>query len=273
MSLRAEVIELTAIIADDEALARRRVADLLRGRDGVRVLAQCENGAAALAAVREERPHVLFLDVQMPGMSGFDVLAALDPEERPLVIFCTAYDEYALAAFEVHAVDYLLKPYADERFHEALRRAEETLRSARADELQERLRGLLREMGPATEHGDDAPGASGAPLERFAVRSGGRVVIVDAGSVERIEADGDYVKLHAGGKRHLLRATMASLETRLDSRRFLRIHRSAIVPIDRIRYLDHGPRGELLVVLSGDVRLRVGRSYRDAVLERVGARW
>ena len=268
-----ETGELTVLIADDEPLARRRIAELLRGRRGVRVVGQCATGTATMDAVRELEPDVLFLDVQMPGLTGFEVLARLGPDRRPLVIFSTAYDEYALAAFEVHAVDYLLKPYADDRFEEAIARAERALRSERVDELHDRLRGLLQQVTAGTEGPAIAARGSATYLDRFAVPSPERVALIDAASVDWIEATGDYVSLHVGGKTHLLRGTMAGLEGRLDPRRFLRVHRSAIVQLGRIRHLRAGGHGAYFAVLEGGERVRVGRSYRDAVLERLGVRW
>lgn len=264
--------ELTAVVADDEALARRRILDLLEGRETVRVVGRCSTGTATLNTVRTVRPDVLFLDVQMPGLDGFEVLARLEPDERPVVVFSTAYDEYALAAFEANAVDYLLKPYADERFEESLERAAQALRLERAGDLQERVRSLLAHVGLEP----DAAGASGKTavhLERFAVPGSEGSVVIDATAVDWIEAAGDYVSLHVAAKTYLLRGTMKSLERRLDPRRFLRIHRSTIVQLDRIRHVRSDAHGDYVVVLEGGERLRVGRSYRDEVLERVGMRW
>lgn len=260
---------LTALIADDEALARRRIAGLLRHRDEVRVVGQSATGPATVDAVRELRPDVLFLDVQMPGLTGFEVLATLEPDEHPVIIFSTAYDEYALAAFEVNAVDYLLKPYSDDRFETSLRRAERALRSERVGELHDRVRRLLDHV--AAEPG--AARAAEARLDRFAVPDGDRVTLVDADDVDWIEAAGDYVRLHAGDRTHLVRGTMVTLERRLDPDSFLRIHRSTIVRLDGIRHLETLDHGDYAVVLGGGDQLRVGRSYRAAVLERVGLRW
>jgi two-component system LytT family response regulator len=269
---------LTALIADDEALARRRIAELLRDHREVRVVAQCATGPATLSSVRESAPDLLFLDVQMPGLTGFEVLAELRAEERPLVIFSTAYDEYALAAFDVHAVDYLLKPFSDERFEESLERAKGALRSEGTMELRRRLHELLGGLDLLEELGNEAARPGGRTgsrrphLERFAVRKDDRVAVIDAASVDWIEAEGDYVSLHVGAKDHLVRATMASLEERLDPDRFIRIHRSIIVQLDRIRHLRINERGDYLAVLEGGERLRVGARYREGLLERVGLR-
>jgi two-component system LytT family response regulator len=264
---------LTAMIADDELPARRRIAELLRRHPHVRVLGQCATGPATLEAVRALSPDVLFLDVQMPGLNGFQVLEALRPEERPVVIFSTAYDEYALAAFEVHAVDYLLKPYADERFDEALRRAERAFRTERLHEWHDRLRGLLDEVAAGTvarAAGDAA--VPGDLLDRFAVRRGDRLALLDAAEVDWIEAARDYVRLHVGSESHVVRATMDELERRLDPGRFLRIHRSTIVQVRRVSELYPDLHGDYVIVLEGGGRLRVSRRYRDAALTRLGVR-
>lgn len=263
---------LTVLVVDDEALARRRVVELLRPRTDVRIVGECSNGREALAAVRELRPDLLFLDVQMPGYDGFEVLARLDAGEFPAVVFSTAYDEYALAAFDVHAVDYLLKPYADERLVEALDRAKRHVRAQHMDDLRDRLLRLLDDVaGPRTE-GDDRSFA--APQEsyreRFAVRSNRGATLVETDDVEWIEARGDYARLHLRDDTHLLRTTMTELERCLDPSKFLRIHRSTIVRLDRVRRLLTDNHGDYVAVLNGGRRLRVGRTYRDAVLRRLG---
>jgi two-component system LytT family response regulator len=267
--------DLTVLIADDEALARRRVAELLRDRKGVRVVGQTGTGPATLDAIRRLEPDLVFLDVQMPGLTGFEVLAELANEERPAIVFSTAYDEYALAAFDVHAVDYLLKPYDDARFDEALQRAAGTLRSERLGDFHERVRALLGQVAREPEADVGAPIASSSARyrERFAVPTGARVTVVAAVTVDWIEASGDYVNLHAGENTHLLRATMTALEACLDPGRFARIHRSIIVQLDRVRYLKTGPHGEHLAVLERGEALRVGPTYRSALLERLGMRW
>ncbi len=236
------------------------------------MVGQGATGPAVLELVRRLEPDLLFLDVQMPGLDGFEVLARLAPEERPVVVFSTAYDEYALAAFDVHAVDYLLKPFDDDRFEDALERALETLRSRRLREVHDRLRELLAEVAGATED-EGEPREAGRYLERFAVPERGRLTVVPAGDVDWIEADGDYVKLHAGGDSHLLRGTMTALEDRLDPERFARIHRSAIVQLDRIEELRSDEHGDYRVVLADGRRLRVSRTYRPAVLRRMGLAW
>lgn len=265
---------LTVLVVDDEALARRRVVELLRPRTDVRIVGECSNGREALAAVRELRPDLLFLDVQMPGYDGFEVLAQLDADKLPAVVFSTAYDEYALAAFDVHAVDYLLKPYADERLEEALELAKRYVRARHMDDLRDRLLRLVDDVAGPRSAGEDPsfPGPQKGYRERFAVRSNKGATLVETDSVEWIEARGDYATLHAGDRTHLLRATMTELEKSLDPDRFIRIHRSTIVRLDRVRRLVTDDHGDYVVILEGGRELRVGRTYRDAVLRRLGLR-
>lgn len=266
-----EIDPVTAVIADDEALARRRIIELLDGHPSVLVVGETTSGPATLDAVRALEPDVLFLDVQMPGLSGFEVLSRLEPGERPVVVFSTAFDEYAIQAFEVAAIDYLLKPYADERFDQAVRRAERALRDDRDDRVRERLRGLLDAL-PA----EDGVRSSASPkpyLERFAIPVRGRWVLASATSVAWIEASGDYVTLHADDRSYLLRGTMASVEARLDPGEFLRIHRSTIIRLDRVRGVEIGEHGDYEVVLVDGERLRVSRARRGATLERLGVTW
>lgn len=263
----------TALVADDEELARRRIVELLHTWDSIRIVGECASGPETLRAVREQAPDLLFLDVQMPGLDGFEVLARLEPDQRPVVIFSTAYDEYAIQAFEVNAVDYLLKPYADERFDEAVRRAEQALRGDRDGHVRERLRKLLQGIALVTDDEHGAPENAERFLDRFAIPVKDRWVVVPATSVDWIEASGDYVNLHVASRTYLLRGTMSSIEARLDPRRFVRIHRSTIVRVDAVRTVESGEHGDYTVVLEGGERLRVSRGYRDAVLERLGVRW
>lgn len=272
MSGAGAVRPLAVVIADDEALARRRIRDLLRREETVTVVGECSTGTATLNTVRATRPDLLFLDVQMPGLDGFEVLAALEPEERPVVVFSTAYDQYALAAFEVAAVDYLLKPYDDARFEEALSRATRAFGNERAAGIQRRLQTLLEHTGVA-ENGASFPAFPGTALDRFAVPGRKGLEVIDAEEVDWIEASGDYVTLHVGEQEHLLRGTMNSLEERLDPASFVRVHRSTIVRIDAVRRLRSGPHGDWSVELARGLSISVSRTYRDRVLARVGLRW
>ena len=250
---------MRAVIVDDEPLAREGIRLLLKDDPHVEIVGEAANGKDALAEIRGKKPDLVFLDVQMPQMDGFEVLRAL---ERPLpaVIFTTAYDRYALKAFEVHALDYLLKPFDDDRFREALERAKAALKLVRVSELSERLISLL-------DH-DRKPAAKAAVeareyLSRLAIKDVGRVVFLNIDEVDWIEAADYYVQLHAGPKIYLHRETMQSLESQLDPRRFLRIHRGAIVNCSRVKELRSHGRRDLSVVLSGGAELRVARSYRD----------
>jgi two-component system, LytTR family, response regulator len=258
----------SAVVADDEELARRRLIELIREHESLHLVGECTSGPATLEAVRRLEPDVLFLDVQMPGFDGLEVLARLEPEERPVVVFSTAYDEYAIEAFEVNAVDYLLKPYADERFEEAVRRAERALYASRS-RVDDRLEALLANR-PVPD--TDGPQGDGY-LERFAVPVKGRWLLAPVSSVSWIEASGDYVNLHVGEKSYLLRGTMTAVEARLDPQRFLRIHRSSIVRVDAVRSVEADPHGDYTITLERGERLRVSRSCRDVVLERLGLRW
>ena len=249
---------IRAAIVDDEPLARDGLRMLLGGDPEVEVVAEAAGGKEAIAVLKRERPDLLFLDVQMPAPDGFGVLEALVGEAMPgAVVFVTAYDRYALKAFEVHAVDYLLKPFDDERFLDALRRAKQRLKQERAGELESRLLSLLEQQR-----------GGGTRPARLAIREVGRVVFLPVEEIDWIESADYYVQLHVGAKSYLHRETMQSLEARLDPERFVRIHRKAIVNVQRVRELRSVGKRELVAVLSGGEELRVARSCR-AKLERL----
>jgi two-component system LytT family response regulator len=257
-------VTLRVVIVDDEELARRGVRSRLERSDDVRVVAECGTGKEAIGAIRRTTPDLVFLDVQMPGMNGFEVIAAVGLEPLPQVIFVTAHDKYAIRAFEVHALDYLLKPIDDERFDAALAHARGALARERQSDLAQRVASLLRGVGDASE------GARGKGYaERFVVRSGGRVIFVPALDIDWVEAAGDYVRLHAGKKSWLLRETMASIESRLDAGSFARIHRSAIVNVERIAEMRSYDNGEYLVLLRDGTQLKLSRSHRAALQQLV----
>jgi len=251
--LQVEQRHLRAIVVDDEPLAREGIRLLLQADTDVEVVRECANGREAVAAITAEKPDLVFLDVQMPEMDGFEVLRALK-EPLPAVVFVTAWDRYALKAFEVHALDYLLKPFDDERFRDALVRAKSHLKLARVSELSRKLITLL-EAQPAPPPRDY--------LSRLAIKDVGRVVFLNVDEIDWIEAADYYVQLHAGAKVYLHRETMQSLEEKLDPRRFLRIHRSAIVNCSRVKELRSQGRRDVSVVLLGGEELRVARSCRD----------
>jgi two-component system LytT family response regulator len=252
---------IRVLIVDDEPLARETLQLSLAGDPEIAVVGSC-SGVEAEALVAGARPDIMFVDVQMPGVGGFDLVEAIGPGTVPVVVFVTAYDQYALRAFEVHALDYLLKPFDDRRFRETLRRAKEHLRSHGARTLEDRLLDLLEERE-----------RSARPfVRRFAVRERDRSVFVPAASVDWIEAADDYVQLHAGAETHLVRERLSDLEDRLDPEQFARIHRSTIVNIERVRELHPLFRGDSIVVLEGGTRLRLSRSRR-AEFERRLTSW
>jgi two-component system, LytTR family, response regulator len=248
---------LRAIVVDDEPLARRTLRSFLSRHDDVTIAAECANGRDAIAAIRAHRPDVVFLDIQMPGVTGFDVIAEIGPGEMPFVIFVTAYDTHLLEAFDVHAVDYLLKPFTDERFEAALAHARTRLRERSAADLAATLAGLVA--------APPRPPAGLEPLQRFMVPADGRILFVRASDVDWIEAEDYYVCLHAGGARHLIRETMAALESQVDPAQFVRVHRSAMVNVDYVTELRPLSKGECTVRLRDGTEIRVSRGRRAAL--------
>lgn len=242
---------IRVLIVDDEAPARARVRRFLASDPEFEVVGEAESGTAAVEAITELAPDVVFLDVQMPGLDGLGVVEALGDAALPHVVFVTAYDEYAVRAFDLHAVDYLLKPFSAERFERALARVKDRVRS-RGGTLDRRLRELLAEIRPGPAY-----------LERLLVPDGAKSVLLDVGRVDWIEAERNHVRLHVGGRSHLLRATLAALEARLDPARFIRIHRSRIVNAERVREIHPWSHGDQLVVLHDGTELIMSRRYRD----------
>lgn len=262
------IASIRTLVVDDEPLAREGLRLLLASDPEVSVVGEAGNGPEAVRLIREQRPDLVLLDVQMPELNGFEVLAQLGPGEVPAVIFVTAYDHYALRAFDIHALDYLLKPFRDDRFHDAVGRAKAQIRLARMSDLSQRLMSVLSTYGErdVTPAPTSVPAPTAAPepwVHRLAIRDTGRVVFLDVDEIEYIEAADYYVQIHAGGKAYLHRETMQSLEARLDPERFMRIHRSAIVNSRRIRELRSEGRRDLVVVLTGGAELRVARSHRE----------
>lgn len=247
---------IRTIIVDDEPLARDKLRGFLEREGDVEILAECRDGREAVEAIDEQHPDLVFLDVQMPEMDGFEVLENIDTESLPTVIFTTAYDQYAIKAFDVHAVDYLLKPYDRERFQQALARARSEQERRRVGEVEQRLMALI---------GDLEKRRSSTFPDRLVVKTSGRVVFIKVADIDWVDAAGNYVRLHIGGDSHLMRETMGRIETRLDPEQFLRIHRSTIVNIERIRELQQQFHGDYLVVLKNGQRLTLSRSYRDKI--------
>jgi two-component system, LytTR family, response regulator len=243
---------LQAIIVDDESPARDRVRDLLTNEPDISIAAECANGREAIAAVSTRRPDLLFLDIQMPQVNGFDVLRALPEKPLPAVIFTTAYDQHALAAFEVHALDYLLKPFKQTRFKAALQRAREHLHKRDAGDTDTRILALLERLRPAQTH-----------TTRFVIKTASRVVIVKASDIDWIESAANYALLHVGEKTHLLRETMRALEEQLSPSQFLRVSRSTIVNIERIKELQPMMKGEYIVTLHNGKQLTMTRGIRE----------
>lgn len=252
---------IRAVIVDDEALARKRLADLLADVADVEVIAQCANGEEAIQTVEESRPDLLFLDVQMPEIDGFDVLQAIGTGYVPAVIFVTAYDQFALRAFEAHALDYLLKPFDDERFAAALQRARERIRQQQFGDVDRQLLALLK---------DTRPGADRGYMQRLVVPSGHRSIFIRTDDVDWIEAERNYIRLHVRGATHLLRENLSRIESALDPSKFCRIHRSTIVNIDRIHAVESLARGEYHVTLHDGTTLTSGRSYRQNLYQVMG---
>lgn len=249
-------MKIRALIVDDEPLGRERIRTLLREDSEVEIVGEAADGRRAIAAVERLKPDLLFLDVQMPEMDGFAVLDAIVGKHMPAIIFVTAYDRYAVQAFEVHALDYLLKAFDRERFGQAVERAKKTIRQSREGALGERLAGLLEDLESRK------PRAT-----RLVIKSGGRIFFLPVDEIDWVEAADNYVCIHAGSERHLMRETLQGLEGRLDPARFLRIHRSAIVNIDRVRELQPLFHGDYSVLLSDGTELTLSRSYRDKLGE------
>lgn len=252
------MMPIRTLVVDDQPMARERLTALLSEEPDVELVAACESGAQAVQAIERHRPDLVFLDMQMPELDGLGVIAAVGPERMPSVVFVTAYDEFALRAFDVHALDYLLKPFGRQRFQQALERVREHLSRERAGELAKRLMALVDEVRPPHPRAD-----------RIMVRSGARVVFIDVRSIDWVEAEGNYVRLHVGDGSHLVRDTMHAVEARLAAGRFARIHRSRIVNLERVRELRLVSNGEYVAVLRNGVALGVSRLHRDKLQEKL----
>lgn len=245
-------LPLRVMVVDDEPLAREHLAELLAGEPDMTLVGQAGGGSEAVRLIGELRPDVVFLDVHMPGLDGFDVLRALPANQWPLVVFVTAYDQHAVDAFEVSAVDYLLKPVLEDRFRVAARRAVERAVAPKATDVLARLTSVLDRIAP--------PPAA----ERFAINVDGRVLFLAPREIDWIEARDDHVKVHAGRSVHLVRETMTHIEARLPPG-FVRVHRSAVVNAERIREIQPWVKGDYVLILSDGTRVTSGRTYRERV--------
>ena len=246
------------LLVDDEAVARQRMRRYLALDDSLSIVGECGDGISAVNAIRSLRPDIVLLDVQMPELDGFGVLRALSPKEWPAVIFVTAFDRYALQAFDLHAIDYLLKPFTRDRFALAVMRAKERIRGRQRD-------GALAALVEQLRTTQDRP-------SRVAVRSRNRIVVIDWADVDWIEAADNYVKLHVGRTDYLLRNTLAALEKELDGRNFVRVHRSSMVQVDRIRELVPESHGDFTLRLRDGAELTLSRTFRERVERTLGWR-
>lgn len=250
---------IRTLIADDEPLARERVRSLLADQPGISVVGEARDGDEAVEQIIGQQPDLVFLDVQMPKRTGFEVIQAVGADRMPAVVFVTAYDQYAIKGFDVHAVDYLLKPFDRERFDGAVDRARRHFDAESGGALKSQLMRLVKELQPQA-----------APRqERLIVKTGGRLFFLRTDDVDWIEAAGNYVRLHVGKDTHLLRETMNSIEGRLDPKMFLRIHRSRIVNMDRVKELHPWFNGDYAVILRDGTKLMLSRGYRDKLQERL----
>ena len=256
--------KIRTVVVEDEPVARERLLALLGEETDVEVVGACGDGREAAAAIQKTAPDLVFLDVQLPEMDGVTLARSLDPAHRPAVVFVTAHDEYALPAFEIHALDYLLKPFSAQRFRAALSYAREHLAQRRATTLGRQILELLPEM--------QQPAVAAAPaltLDRLIVKSSGRIYFVRTADIDWCEAEGNYVRVHVGAQQHLVRETMNRMEAQLDAAQFVRIHRSTIVNVDRIQELRSSFNGEHLVLLRTGTRLTMSRGYRDGLQARL----
>lgn len=245
-------MKIRTLIVDDEPLARERVRAMTRDEADIEVVGECSDGNAAVSGIKKLSPDLLFLDVQMPGLGGFEVLRAIGKERMPVVIFVTAYDQHALKAFEAHALDYLLKPFKQARFAEAVQRARTELANRQAGAMSQGLRELLGRAKPAR-----------AFVTRLAVKTGERTVFVKMEQVDYAESAGNYVVLHVGKENHVVRETLAALEARLDPHKFVRVSRSALVNVEQIKELQPLFKGEHVVVLQSGKQLSLTRGVRE----------
>ena len=252
-------MKIRTLIVEDEPLARERIHALLEDERDIEVVAECGDGRVAVEEIRQNRPDLVFLDINIPEVDGFGVIEEIGVDEMPPVVFVTAYDQYAVQAFDTHALDYILKPFDEDRFRTAVGRARQAILQQSAGSLDRRLTDLLEDLRKPRY------------LERLAVRAGGKIIFLRTDEIDWIGAEGNYARMHVGSKSHLMRETMTSLEQKLDPGRFLRIHRSTIVNADAIAELEPLFQGDYVVILRNGTRLTSSRGYRSnlqAFMER-----
>ena len=247
-----KTMKIRVLIVDDEPLARERIASLLKSEADAEILGECATGAQAVEAIGRLAPDLVFLDVQMPGMDGFEVLRAIDRERLPMVIFVTAFDQHALKAFEVHALDYLLKPFKQARFRETVQRARDALAGKRAGEVSKGLLEMIGHAKPVREF-----------LGRIPVKTGERTIFVRTAQIDYIEAAGNYVVLHAGKENHVIRDTLTAIEEKVDPKKFIRINRSILVNVEQIKEVQPLFKGEHVLVLQNGKQLALSRGVRE----------
>jgi two-component system LytT family response regulator len=252
--------KIRTLVVDDEPLARERIRALLSEQPDIDVVGEARDGEEAVSAILAHAPDLVFLDIQMPKMDGFEVIKTIGPENMPLVVFVTAYDQHALKAFDVRALDYLLKPFDRERFAESIGRVRQAIERSGSDEIGRRLLELVRELKPGGAQRSD----------RLVIKSAGRLFFLRIDEIDWVEAAGNYVKLHVGTDEHLLRETMNGIEVKLDPDKFFRIHRSRIVNMERIKELQPWFNGEYVVILRNGTKLTLSRGYREKLQERLG---
>jgi two-component system LytT family response regulator len=250
---------IRALIVDDEALARKFIRRMLKDDRDFDMIGECSNGKEAVATIRQENPDVVFLDVQMPEMNGLEVLESIGIERLPEIVFTTAYEQYAIRAFELHALDYLLKPFDQARFKDAIRYAKERFRSGHHSDGRRQVSALLENIKNKPQH-----------LERLVIKSGGRITFLRTDEINWIEADDKYVHLHTSKARPMVRQTLSAMEEQLDPAKFRRVHRSAIVNVERIAELQPLFSGEYSILLQDGTKLTLSRNYKDKLFGLLG---
>lgn len=260
---------IRTIIVDDEPLAIRGLEHRLKKFADIRIIERCRNGRDAIKAVKSRKPDLVFLDIQMPGYDGFAVIGALVGHELPLFVFVTAFDQYAMAAFDSHAIDYLLKPVDEERLADALARARKQLAQQSATEQNARLVEMIRELGDEAVLAEilsaETPPEEGQYEPRINIKDAGTVTCLNVDLIDWIDAAGDYMCIHAGGETHIVRETMKRMEIRLDPGKFQRVHRSAIVNLEKVKELVSGPNGQYFLNLENGGEVRMSRGYKDVI--------